>query len=75
MNELQGDDPKVRKPLLETEAQHIVTVQKTDEMLWDKPHTVAEAYLQDALRRLHEAVEQDTKERITHDSLPGHRCT
>lgn len=38
--------------------QEVVTEQADDEGLWFVAETVAEAYVQDALRRLHRAIEE-----------------
>ena len=42
-------------------AQSVVDEQAEDDNLWFRPVYITEDYLQQALRRLHEAVERDTR--------------
>ena len=49
--------------------QKLVNEQAEDEGLWFEAKTAPEAYLQQELRRLHYAIENNTKENTTNESI------
>ena len=53
------------------EARAIVDEQANDDGLWFLAETAPEAYLQQALRRLHEAIEGKTQERCAIEAIRG----
>ena len=53
----------------------IVNEQAEDYGLWFQAQTAPEAYLQNALRRLHEAIEEKSSFECAMDSLEKIKCT
>jgi hypothetical protein len=51
------------------EAQQLVAEQAKDEGLWFKAQTAPEAYLQQALRKLHEVIEGKSQTECAEDAI------
>ena len=58
-----------RRNKMMNDIQKLVNEQAEDEGLWFEAKTAPEAYLQQELRRLHYAIENNTKENTTNESI------